>query len=488
MKKGVLGLVNHSTISLRPYLLPLCVLLALCAAPFLPGYMILAFFVCAIELLLMVILPPERGLHVLLSALMFDGMIKVLSGFHPVVHVWQDVLMISLFLRMRMAGFSSAPGWPLFVILGAWVFIQVFNPFSLGPLPSLAGAKVYLSMALLYFVAWRLLDPDSARRTIGWLVLLGLLQACVAIIEDHWFQGELGRHVPLYLKLSKGGFLDDLFRPSGTTSGPGGPSIWMYLTMPLACFVISERRYTLPFRVAGAALLGLGTVTLFLCQTRLSMVLAFSTCGFFFLNPRVSLTTFSRRTVVAALVASFAFLAFVSWDRGTWVHLAAPWVGGEERASYLFERSSTVASVDKMGAWRLGAWGQMAILGDRTLTGIGLSRVGSAAGPWREQIRKDREFGPRWSFADNAYRMVFTELGLPGLVVWGLLLLSLALAIFSNGILRALPIDRAALCWLGFSAPLIWTFLGGLATEGMLFAPNSSLVWLMLGIGMRASR
>lgn len=196
-------------------------------------------------------LPYDRAVGVLFAYLGFEGMAKIVTQYHPVVHVGADLLVILLtvrwiggwFLRRNRIPQNFPPLLPLFAIHFAWFLVQFANPYSLGPLPSIAAAKIYVTMVVLYGYGYYLSKNPSTLRgfmaiwvfTIAVQSVTGLAQAVfgpqsVLNISPH-YAAPLAKFNSSYA-----------FRPFGTTAVPGAPSVYVFLGISFVVYFLLTAR------------------------------------------------------------------------------------------------------------------------------------------------------------------------------------------------------------------------------------------------------
>ena len=119
--------------------------------------------------------------------------------------------------------------------------------------------------------------------------------------------------------------------------------------------------------------------------------------------------------------------------------------------------------------------------------GIGLSRVGAASEPFQDLIQKDLQFGPMWSFADNLYKALLIELGIPGLMVY-MTFLILTFLQAARGLFINLKSSHAIFYQAGAMGALLASFAGHMGSEGFLYQPESTIVWIFIGSLVKLSQ
>lgn len=463
----------------------------------LAGAALLSFFLSAkvallagilgLGVLALLMMSLEHALMFFYFYLFCDGAIKILTNYHPLFHVSQDLIIIAITLRSLSdranGGYSKFFRTPFFYLVLTfllWILVQYLNPFGLGILPSVAGTKVYLSGIMIFLLSYQHLKKGAGERLLTWLVFLGLAEGALATIEYLFFQGFVFKLHPRYVTIAGDRFVGPLFRPFGTTSAPGAPSMWIFLTANIAVYLLMNARSKFSRLLAGAHLL-FAVPTLIFCQTRAALVLSLLGCVLVLLQPNGGLI---RRLalvgVVLGLLASlisFSGLSFFSLVPGA-EHLS------EEQKTKLQDRFLSLQDKSTLKESRAGALEQSLKLAEKTTTGIGLSRVGAASAVWGSRIDSDPYFDRRWSFADNLYRAIFTEIGVFGLLAWLMMILAPTLFLLRSSLRIKGDRRLSALVWLCGTYPLM-LLAGGFGSEGVLYNPSSGFMWLILAIGLK---
>lgn len=430
------------------------------------------------------LLPLPLSIQFFYLYLMLDGAIKVMSNYNPVFHVAQDLIVIALLIRSvndpRNGGvnkFSRTPHVSLLLMFALWILVQYLNPFGLGLLPSIAGTKVYVTGICVFLIAYHHLEKSQVERVLTWLAFLGLFESALATIEYLFFQGFVFKLHPRYAAIAGDRFVGELFRPFGTTSAPGAPSMWVFLTAGIAMHLLLNAKAKSARLVALLNLL-FAIPTLVFCQTRAAILLSLASAVVVVLRPHGG---FAKRML---LVAAFAGAVGLGISYLSWEKVMA--IGGSEservravQMQVLQDRLGTLTEKQALQTARSGAWDQMVTLAGQTVLGIGLSRVGAASAVWDQRIAADPYFGKNWSFADSLYRAVFTEIGVFGLIFW----LAIILIPCFDLLRRSFRAGNATL-WLCGTYPLV-LLAGGFGSEGILYNPPSGFLWILLALGLK---
>ena len=454
------------------------------------------------------VLPIQKTLFVFYFYLVFDGFIKLFSGYHPLAHVGQDIVLLIIFWRAMLDRETGGPKKLMQIPLGGfvlifstWVLLQYLNPFGLGLLPSIAGSKIYFASIAIYIVSYSYLDESARHKIMLWIVTLAAFECVLATMEYLFFPEYLynlsSDGAISFSNVSKDRFIGAFYRPIGTTSLPGAPSVWVSLAAPFATYILSSPEWSRFNKIIATVFFVFAIPTLIFCQMRINVILTLLGVIAVALFPRSGFT--SRLGVAsAASVAAITLVFFI-------VNKMADNIGislsdspmsltsssgdnssGDESAGKLMQlqgRMLTLGEKSTFTTARGGAIDAMVRLGEQMPFGIGLSRVSAASSPWLDIIKKDPHFGVQWTFSDNLFRAIFTELGIFGLMSWILMVGAIVLTLFKSALLIS-KFDSAFLVWTCATGALT-LFSGGLDSEGVLYAPVSSLIWLMFGIGMR---
>jgi len=425
-------------------------------------------------------LSQPAALGVLISYIAFEGMLKVLSDQNPVLHVGTDIIVIIIGLRvllenasvLRQKPFVLAPYAGFFLIHFIWVTIEILNPYGLGLIPGLAAYKVYLVFVLLYFFTYSFLeDPEELRSLVTVVILIALLQAVASIYQ---FSGGAASVLNLgggYKKIISNRFIDLKFRPFGTSAIPGGPSVWAFLTMPLIGALALEKKGA--FRKFLLIILMLIMVyTLIICQVRASIfktVFGIAVMGLA-ISWRRPFRFLIGLSVVALFFLSLRFFMFLK----------------DPRFMIAQARLESLYDIEKLRHARQTDIISMIVeVWEYSPLGIGLSRVGAGSGPFQDLISKDAFFGTEWSFADNLYRELAIELGIPGSIFYLLVVFLPLILIIRRVMLPAFDKSKNKYLVAGALGLCMASIAGYLGSEGALYLPECAYFWVFLGAAVR---
>ena len=252
------------------------------------------FLIAAMVATTAYLVDPGRLFSAYMAYLLIEGALKIFSNYNPVVHVGSDLLLMLLFIRLlgrrsQMMQVHPAPDFsqvrlvvPYLMLFWIWVGVQFLNPWGLGLLPSLAALKIYVMPMLVFFAVAFLLSDRELENIPFFILCLGLAEAIVATIDGALGDGYLPTLHPRYIATMSDRFVGMLYRPFGTTSLPGAPSVWM--THCLIAALLTLHGLNNNMRLSNLAKLWRKTIatlffpfaiaTLILCQGR-TMLLRF---------------------------------------------------------------------------------------------------------------------------------------------------------------------------------------------------------------------
>jgi hypothetical protein len=437
-------------------------------------------------------IPLHYAPHVILVYYSVEGLVKMLSNYHPVLHVSGDILVILFALRSVLdratggiAKLNYTPFLPLFMLFSFWVLVQFFNPFSLGIIPSLAGLKIYLVPPLLLFIAYHHIDRQQLVPIALLITGLAATISAISIVEYFWGQQFVFSISPAYSRAARDIFIGSQYRPFGTTSIPGMPATWVALATPFAAYALFQNRVliTKAQRAIPLAFFALAIPTLLICQTRLSMLQSALGLVLVLGYNKEAMAKRLSHLLLFAVIASGPILYktyFGDWQTG---------IFATKQAEVISKRVKTLGAKDTYLSSRENPlpriWSDMQKM---YFLGLGLSRVGAAAGPWTDRIRNHPYFQDvNVGWADNLMIAIFHELGILGLLTYLFLYLKILSRLYSSSRNQKFEFSNGTdhlFVWSCFVISLI-TLLSGMAAEGALYAPVSIILWISFGIGLK---
>lgn len=452
------------------------------------------------------ILPLKYSLFAYFMYMAMEGAFKINSNYNPVAQLGGDMLLMILLVRACLdkstggvGKITQTPFVKLIAIYAVWVFIQYANPLGLGLIPSIAGSKIYVGMLPLFFLTYHYLDRREFELLFICLVGITCVESTLAVIEYIFGQDFMLSLHPRYKATAGIRFVGSLYRPFGTTAVPGTPSSWIYLSTPMAMYLLIRPKASLPTMLLAGYYFAIAVPALIFCQIRTAMVLfALGIIGVAAF-PGPGLRKRMSRIVALFAVGIIGLLpqlkaVFLQDDAGendkvalmqnalSKGEIAGKKLSGKQ-IQKLADRLGSLGKTESFKNARTGAIEGMVELGSQTLFGIGLSRVGAAAIPWESLIKADPRFGSKWSFADNLYRTIFTEIGLTGLVAWALMIFSFIIYFFRQAFERNAGFDNFKV-WTS-AIMLVLLLIGGWGSEGILYTPMSCFFWTYIASALK---
>lgn len=433
-------------------------------------------------LLVITVIPMKWALLFCLIYIGFEGFLKIISDYHPLVHIGSDVVVVLLFLRTLLKSFSRGnplpnhfpPLFALFLFHFSWVVITLFNPYSLGVVSSIAGSKIYVTMPLLFFFAYyeceSLDDFHFFIRGIIFVAILhtgfGLYQAVIGP------ESVLSLHPRYAIQLEK--YKNTAFRPFGLTNLPGGPAVYLAPVLPLAMYYAFVQKNVMRLFLISFCSAGLSLV--FLCQIRSALLKVILGCAIFVIGYLfIALRSKEKRKVgVGAIVFAAIMLSLVV------PKLLSFSITQNEENEYAVERSLTLFDIEKISRARRATFGRFVTYLQDVPFGAGFSRVGAAGGAFQNLKAKDPFFKEDYFFADNFWIACLVEVGIPGMLA----LTAIIFMILYKGAKSLKKLKdadhRLAICaLLGATVPLI---VGLYGSEGILYNPDAFFFWFLSGI------
>ena len=409
----------------------------------------------------------------------FEGFLKIISSYNPLIHIGIDILSLFLLAGLflgKESRFQRGDGAPplkyLFAFHLLWFSICVLNPFSLGIVPSLASAKIYVTMPLLYFSGFYLIRSLKEFEQIAWIWILVLAAHTATSI----YQGTVGPSSVLSIHPGYAIPLERLggpsFRPFGLTHLPGAPSVFIFLTLPLVLYFLFQKRSIL-VKAFLSALIPAASIVLVLCQVRSAILKSLlGSILFVLLNfavaAKTSVKTLLVRTAVVLLVCVVG--AFV-------VDAYLPKVD-----EFALNRSLSAFNVNSIRSSRGGFTERFSTYFEMAPFGAGLSRTGAAAEKFREANDSDSYFSGKF-FTDNLWLTLQVDLGFPGMIVFSALAFSALLLGFRAVFKLKNPEYRLPAA--AISSALLCSALGAFGAEAFLYNPEAAFFWFFSGVLMR---
>lgn len=424
----------------------------------------------------------ETALFFVIVFIWFQGFFKIISNYHPVVHVGADLVVIALVFKALFVGIRKhkepPPFLKLFGFHFCWIAVMYFNPYSLSLVSNIAGSKIYISMFLLYFFGYYLTNSLSDVRKLFMLfIVLALVQTGFTLYQGYYGQDSvLNIHPGYAVQLKK--FIGYSFRPFGLTSIPGGPSVYIYMTLPFIAYFIIHYRSMLA-KMMFVSLLPLFGMALVFCQVRSAIARAVFAlvCFMIAINGSRIAISFKNKVIYnfgAVLAGSFTIWAMV--------HLMNFSLSAQEDNEMSFDRSLSTFDLNAMAVARRGGMDRFIQYAQEVPFGAGFSRVGAAAGAFQETLKGDRMFASNHFFSDNLFIHLLIEIGFPGLIIVSILVGGILIV----GIRSLWRERRQELIGpqVAIVSALAAVAAGSYGAEGIVYNPDSCFFWLFAGVLM----
>ncbi len=446
------------------------------------GFKAFSLIAMGITLAGIIAAPLEASLFLVIVFIWFQGFLKIISNFHPFIHVGADITVIALLVKVLFQNFGQKKKAPpltwLFVLHFFWIFIVLFNPYSLGLIPSLAGSKIYISMFLLYFFGYYLTNSlKDVKKLFVLFAVLGAIQTFFTIYQGlRGPSSVLSLHPAYRIPLAKMGQYS--FRPFGLTNLPGGPSVYIYMLLPiLAYFIYYTRSHWMRF--LAVALIPLVGVALFMCQIRSAIAKAVIAMVLFIFSLSTSRLpiSLSRRlmnlagTATLGCLIAYAMISILGYSTDSY----------EDNARSI-ERSLTTFNLDSMSTARRGNLDRFIRYAGEVPLGAGFSRVGAAAGAFSDLQKTDPHFTPGHFFSDNLFILLVIEIGIPGMLIVTAMILCILYLGFRVWRTEVRPQILGP--QMAILSSLAAIALGSYGAEGIVYNPESCFFWLFAGVMM----
>lgn len=455
---------------------------------------VVAFAGIVVAMISVLMLEPENMLKVYFVFLLFDGMLKIVSNYHPIVHVASDLLLIAVLLRCFQRPvlltdhhmiYKTNLIFSALLLFWLWVGVQFLNPWGLGLLPSLSSLKMYVVPMLIFFVVTFFMRSRDIEKAIFFIVILALIEGLLSYFEWTSDGNFLISLHPRYKATFIDTFPGQLYRPFGTTAMPGAASVWMFhgtMAALVALTIVTQNIRDISKKarwfwgIVATTFIPIAIGVAIICQVR-SLVLRTV------LLVLAGLLIFSMRQKRLLPLFVMAFLsllaAFVIFDVNLFPassssNAAEPMTASSKNEAVL----NRLSSLTNRSVWensRSGGFEKIEQLSEYTILGIGLARTGAAAGQWKDVINEQTHFGLNWSFTDSLYRSLFTEIGFGGLISY---LVMIGVCIW---LLYSSPGPFASLT----AAYVAVMLIAGFGSEGVLYQPDASLFWFFIGAAIR---
>jgi hypothetical protein len=412
---------------------------------------------------------------------LLDGPVKLLSA-STAASAARDVLIfavaIGMLVRMSVSRQSvkmpPLSGWVI-AFVGA-VVVQAFNPQTASILKVLGGFRQQLEWIPFFFFGYTLLRSKASFRKLFLVFgVIALANGVVGVYQSRLSPGQLGSWGPGYNARINGTggvsgrtyVVEGVARPRppalGSDSGFGGGIGILALPGLIALLSTGQlRRRWIAMLFCAGALLGIATAA-----SRSSVIIAV-----------IALLSYAGLSLIAGLKVTRLFaglLAAMALSVGVGAFLIA------EEGNGIFKRQETVTSISS--AENSGASTKVEHIGQifndikGAPFGIGLGTGGSAGGFGGKQKVQIEGQG---ASGEGALNLVVIETGLPGLLLW----IGLSVSVMSLVVRRlrsVADIELRTYLVAAFAVYLAFT-AEGFAGPTLAVSPAGTYLWLAPGI------
>ncbi len=422
-----------------------------------------------------------------------EGLLKLLSGYHPIIHIGVDILLwivvaiwmaVALLLRQ-----SRLPRVPFLLPLGffvVWVVLLVLSPYTPSLFVGVASWKVHLSMIPLYFIGYlAAADPDAPRRFMFALVVFWCGAFAVTVLQ---FMGGPGGIFDLgEVYMTRLAHYHE-WRPFGMTAVPGGQAIYALFALPFALCLVLRGNYSFRNPWILGALVG-GLVVFYVSGIR----------QFFLASLIAVMAMLALQLLRGRGRAAGALVAFVIFGVSSYVIVQEYVVPGAQRALEeatgipdIWRERNTLERINTLldaGTYTEARSGGLEMIWDRVTNfpfGAGLGRTGSAASALGSQLvgdPLDRMIQERYGFQDNFFAAMLVETGIPGTVLLTTILIGLGFLAYRVARRSPIPQDSAFGAMVaGFMLAVLVMSWG---SQPLLSNPTTAFFWFLGGMVAR---
>lgn len=447
----------------------------------------LAISILIIIGMLLAVLPIRFAFWMLNIYLGFEGFAKIVSFYHPMVHVGVDILVfvmsvkvfVMVLLKKTPIPEQKPPLIPIFLLHWCWFLITFANPYALSLVSSIAGVKMYVTIELLYFYAYYLIrNLRDVKITMGCWVFIVLVQVPFAL-----YQGSMGPssvlsiHPGFAKPLAK--LTGEAFRPFGLTHLPGTPAVYISLTAPFVFYFLIRSR-SMVVKILMSALIPGAIVTMFLCQIRSALLKAMIATSAYLVS---RLTAFRRGIAISQLVKGVLLAAaVVGLVLFATPKLLKQSVKNQADNIRAIDRTLTLFDYDKASTARAGAMERFLSYTQMVPLGAGVARTGAAFMAFEKLNLQDKYFQETF-FTDNFWVLLAVDLGIPGVIFMTIIVVVLMF----HGSISLFTIKNTEIKevqWAIMSS-MFAICLGFFGSDGIVYNPDGGFFWIFAGIMMK---
>lgn len=439
--------------------------------------------------LLILSLPTEKALLVFFFYLGIEGSLKLLSRYHPVIHVGADIIVLGLVVRTALQILKDRLDLPkrvpflisLIFMHFLWFLIVFMNPYALSFQASLAAAKLYVVPQFLFLFGFFLITKaDKLEKYFVPWSLVAFLHIVFGLYQGAVGPSSVTDWSPSYQQVLNR-FEGYPFRPFGLASMPGGPAVFSYFLVPIFIYYFLSSSSWLKKFFSVLMIFGF-VVILLLCQVK-SAIIKFLGAIFLFLVMALVKRNHVGSKITGGIVKFlFAGILLVSF--------ALPYVISEFSDLYSDNQDAVARSLrafdfEIMGQARKGALDRFLTYAEMAPLGSGLSRIGPAVYRFHDQIASNQYFKTVIFFSDNLWVQLVIDIGIPGVFLFTAIIFLIFLQSFrawsyaENG--------RHCLMIAAIFTGNLAIFSGSYGAEPILYHPEAGFFWFFSGALFRLS-
>ncbi len=434
-------------------------------------------------------LPTDKALVFFFFYLGIEGSLKLLSRYHPVIHVGADIIVLGLVVRTGMQILKERLDLPkrlpflisLILMHFIWFLIVFMNPYAVSFQASLAAAKLYVVPQFLFLFGFFLITKaDKLEKYFTPWLFVAFLHITFGLYQGAVGPSSVTGWSPLYQQVLNR-FEGYPFRPFGLTSMPGAPAVFSYFLVPIFIYFFLTSSSWIKKVFSLFLIFGFG-VLLLLCQVK-SAIIKFLGAIFLFLV----MALLKRNQVDSKItggIVKFLFAGILL------VSFALPYVISEFTDLYsenqnAVARSLQAFNIEIMGDSRKGALDRFLTYAEMAPLGSGLSRIGPAVYRFHDQITSNQYFKTVVFFSDNLWVQLVIDIGIPGVFLFTVILILIFLQSFrawsyaENG--------KHCLMMAAVFTGNIAIFSGAYGAEPILYHPEAGFFWFFSGALFRLS-
>ncbi len=431
-----------------------------------------------------------KAMIVFFAYLSVEGFLKLVSNYHPVVHIGSDIMLLSVVgiwiavaVLRRDTRLPRVPFVVPLILHMVWIVLLVFSPYTASIFVGVASWKVHLTMIPLYFVGYLIAaDREAPRKFMHAMIIIWAAAFLVTVLQ---FTGGPGGVFDLGQTYMARLAQFHEWRPFGTTALPGGEALYAMFALSFAiCLVLrGDYGYRYPWIIATLA----GSLIVFFVSGVRQVFLSALMIVF---------TMVALQIIRGRGRAAGALLVLVVVGGGSYM-VVREYILPEAQASIAeatgvpeiwrerntFERFETLLEKSTYTGARRGGF---AMIWDRVTAfpfGAGLGRTGSAAAAFGDQLTKDplgKMIQDKYGFQDNFYAAMLVETGLPGTLL--LTAIAVGLVVIAVRVARRARDQQDSAFGSLVAGYIVALLITSWGSQPLLANPTLAFFWFLAGM------